>query len=333
MTPRYDFAIFGGSPLAALLCGVLAHVHGKQVLQVSDPVPRQRLPRGLDFALPLATRPASWRLIRAAAAETARLLAGIEGQDRLDLVDVKLVADLPDTAIALAHLTHVAAGYGYASREGVFRQIARFSGGVDLTHSTVQIAETARTALTVTASGPELSLDGEAVGVGQIVLADDAAILERLPEHERPAQLLVQPAMTTLTMPTRRLPARVTRYLDRGVTLVQNDDRSVLALVTDEADADARLASCLTPALPLRRRATTHYRRVVTSDGAPLVGRLGQSQLMILAGLGTVAAFLAPPLARLLAGEPTEDERQWFAAHDPAASDRAAVADISEVWR
>lgn len=333
MTPRYDFAIFGASPLAALLCGVLAHVHGKRVLQVADPVPRQRLPRGVDFALPLATRPASWRLVRVAARETAHLLAGIEGQDRLDHVDVRLVTDLPDTTAALSHLTHVAAGFGFASRDGIFRRITRFAGGVDLTNSTVQTAETARVTLIASASDPELSIDGEPMQVGQCVLADDAAILERLPESERPAQLVVQPAMTTLTAAAKRLPSRIARYLDRGVTLVQNEDRSVLALVTDEADADARLASCLVGALPLQRRATTHYRRIVTSDGAPLIGRPERSNLVILAGLGSVAAFLAPVVARWLAGDPTEDEREWFAAHAPSASNRAAVADISEIWR
>jgi len=32
MAARYDFAIFGTRPLAALLCGLLAHRHDKLVL-------------------------------------------------------------------------------------------------------------------------------------------------------------------------------------------------------------------------------------------------------------------------------------------------------------
>lgn len=326
----YDFAVFGTSPLAALVCGLLAHQHGMQVLRVADPVPRQRLPRRIDVALPLATRPASWRLLRAAATETTSLLSDIEGLDRLDRTDIKLVADLPETAGALAHLTHVAAGYGFGSRDGVFRAVPRLSGEVDLGHSDVQTVEAGRVTLTPGRGGAELTLDDEAMPVGQIVLADDAAILDLLPEAERPMLLLAEPAMATLTAPAKRLVAGVVRYLDRGVTLIQREDHSVLALVTGHADAAARLGSCLDGALPLQRRATTHYRRLVTADGAPLIGRLKPSKLVVVAGLGTIGAFLAPPIARLLAGVPTDDESPWFAAHDPARTNRTPVADIVE---
>jgi len=332
MAARYDFAIFGTRPLAALLCGLLAHRHGQQVLRIADPVPRQRLPRAIDIALPLAVRPGSWRLVGTAAAETARLLADIDGQDRLDRVHVKLVADLPETVTALAHLTHVAAGYGVVARDGVFHGVPRFSREIDLTHSSVQTVEAARVTLTPGPAGAELRLDGEALRVGQIVLADDDAVLDLLPEAELPAQLVVQPAMATLTAPAKRLPVQVMRYLDRGVILMQRADHSVLALVAGHADAEARLGSCLAGMLPLQRRATTHYRRLATTDGAPLIGRLTPSNLILIAGAGSVAAFLAPPLARLLAGVPSEEEQAWFAAHDPARTDRAPVADIVEAY-
>ena len=330
MARSYDFAIFGASPLAALLCGLLAHQHGMQVLRVADPVPRQRLPRGIDVALPLATRPASWRLLRAAVAETASLLANIEGLDRLDRTDVKLVADLPQTAGALAHLTHVAAGYGFSSRDGIFRGVPRLSGEVDLAHSTVQTVGAGRVMLMPGSTGAELTLDGDALPAGQIILADDASILDLLPDAERPAHLLAEPAMATLTAPAKRIAAGVMRYLDRGVTLMQREDHSVLALVTGHADGAGRLSSCLAGTLPLQRRATTHYRRLVTADGAPLIGRLNPSRLVVIAGLGSIAAFLAPSIARLLAGVPTDEESAWFAAHDPARTDRSPVADIVE---
>lgn len=333
MAARYDFVIFGTSPLAALLCGLLAHRHGKQVLRIADPVPRQRLPRAIDIALPLAVRPASWRLVRTAVAETAGLLVDIDGQDRLDRVDVKLVADLPETATALAHLTHVADGYGVLGRDGIFRGVQRFTGEVDLAHSSVQTVETARTTLKRGDAGAELMLDGEPVPAGQLILADDDAILDLLPEADRPALLVTETSMATLTAPARRLPVQVMRYLDRGVVLMQRADRSVLALVAGHADPDARLGSCLAGALPLQRRATTHYRRLVTRDGAPLVGRLAPSNLMVIAGAGSVGAFLAPPLARLLAGVPSDDEQAWFAAHDPARTNRVSVADVIEAQR
>jgi hypothetical protein len=329
VAPRYDFAIFGASPLAALLCGLLAHRHDKLVLRVADPAPRQRLPRSIDIALPLATRPAGWHLLRAAVTETATLLATIGGQDRFDRTDVRLVADLPETTDALAHLTHIAAAYGLPGQGGLFRGVPRLSGEIDLASSAVQTVEAGRVMLTPGRDGTGLALDGDNLPVAQIVLADDASILDLLPPDERPQPLLVQPAMATLTAPARRLPTPVMRYLDRGVTLVQNKDRSVLALVEGQADADARLASCLAGPFPLQRRATTHYHRLATIDGAPLIGRLARSGLLVIAGIGSSASFLAPPLARLLAGVATDEEQAWFAAHDPSGPSRAPVADIA----
>ena len=115
-----------------------------------------------------------------------------------------------------------------------------------------------------------------------------------------------------------QLAAPVMRYPDRGVTLVQQPDRSVLALISGERDIEARLGACLPGPFPLPRRATTHFSRLATTDGAPLIGRLRPSKLLILAGLGDAAAFFAPPIARLLAGMPKEAEKTWFSAHDPA---------------
>jgi hypothetical protein len=67
----------------------------------------------------------------------------------------------------------------------------------------------------------------------------------------------------------------------------------------------------------------------MTSDGAPLVGRLGRKGWVVVAGLGLGAAFFAPVVARLLAGTASPAESQYFAARDPArtTAQRAAVAE------
>jgi len=328
--PRgYDFAIFGASPLAALLAGLLAHDHGKHVLRIADPVSPQRLPRALDLALPLATRPASWRLLRHSEAETRALLAALDAPDTLSPTTVKLVADLPATAAALAHLSHIALGYGLRSHDGSFSNISRLNGEISLADSKVVTVERDTATLGFTRTGAaELTISGEPAAIGQIVLADDAAILDLLPEAQRPLQLAVQSMTATLTAEARRLPAPVMRYLDRGVTLSQRADQSILALVSGDADLAARLGSTLPGPFPLRRLATTHYRRLTTTDGAPLLGRLKPSKLYVIAGLGDTGLFLAPPIARLLAGKATADEKRWFGPHDPARPNRDAVAEF-----
>ena len=70
MPSGYDFAIFGSARLPALLAGLLAHDHSKQVLHIAGAVSSQRLPRRIDTAFALATRPATWRLVQQAETET-----------------------------------------------------------------------------------------------------------------------------------------------------------------------------------------------------------------------------------------------------------------------
>lgn len=331
MPSGYDFAIFGSGPFSALLAGLLAHDHGKQVARIAPAASPQRLSRGLDIALPFATRPESWRLLRRSEAETAALLASIEAGDVLGRAEVEIVADLDQTAAALAHMAHVAAGYGHRPRNGRFANVAMLTGEISLVDSKVQSLEPHRVRLGYSRSGvAELTFDDELMPVAAIVLADDPAILEHLPEAQRPAQLIAQPMTATLTAPARRLPAPVRRFPDRGVTLLQRADRSVLGLVAGASDVDARLASCLAGPFPLPRRATAHYQRLLSRDGAPLIGRLEPSGLTIVAGLGDAAAFLAPAVARALAGKSTDEETGWFVAHNPSYADRELIADFAE---
>jgi hypothetical protein len=327
MASGYDFAIFGASPLAALLAGLLAHDHGKQVIRIAEPISPQRLPRAIDIALPLATRPETWRLMRAAQAETLAILGSLGAREAIVATDLKVVADQPGTAAALAHASHMAAGYGLAVRDGVFSRISRLVGDITLADSKVQSVETA--ALDLEGGAARLIVGEEIAEAGQIILADDASILAYLTEKQRPSLLLAESMTATLTAPARRLAAPIMRFPDRGVTLAQRPDHAVLALVSGDTDVEARLASALPGPFPLPRRASSRSRRLVSADGAPVIGWLKPSKLMVIAGMGNAGAFLAPPLARLLAGKASDEERAYFAAHAPEAR-REAVADFVE---
>ncbi len=327
MAAGYDFAIFGASPLAALLAGLLAHDHGKQVIRIAEPISPQRLPRAIDLALPFATRPETWRLLRRAEAETLAILQALGAKDAIAPVDVKIVADQPGTAAALAHATHMAAGYGFGVREGIFARVSRLVSEISLADSKVQSIPSA--GLDLDGGPARLVIDGEIAETGQIILADDSAIRAHLSGERRPALLQSQSMTATLTAPARRLAAPIMRFADRGVTLAQRPDGAVLALVSGDSEVEARLASTLPGPFPLPRRASSRFRRLITTDGAPALGQLTPSRLLVLAGLGTVGTFLAPPLARWLAGNATDDERAYFAAHAPEGR-RDDVADFVE---
>jgi len=331
MSSTYDFAIFGGNAFASLVAGLLAHDHNKQVLLIADPVSPQRLPRGLDLALLFATRPQSWKMLQRGVAETRALMASLEAHDALDTVPVRIAADLPQTKAALAHVAASAHGYGQASKDGLFSGVARLVAPVALGESrVVTIGRDAATLEFTRTGAAELVISGEPTAVGQIVVADDTELLELVPPDQRPAQIVAQSMTGTLTAPAKKLPAPVMLFPDRGVSLQQRADLSILALVSGDSDIEARLASTLPGPFPLQRLATTHFRRVTTTDGAPLIGRIKPSKLMVLTGLGDAAAFFAPLMARVLADAPGDGEKAWAAACDPSRPAREAIADL--VW-
>ena len=154
--------------------------------------------------------------------------------------------------------------------------------------------------------------------------AIEQAIRAAQAETDRPSPLLAH-AMTSTLLVSRPLPTPIRRFPDRGVTLLARPGNTVLALVSGDADVDARLASCLPGPFPTKRLATTRYRRLATRDGAPVIGKVGK-QFMV-AGLGDASPFFAPALARLIAGVTEPDEKRWFAAHEPGKT-RTAIADF-----
>ncbi|RYE11171.1 MAG: hypothetical protein EOP22_01455 [Hyphomicrobiales bacterium] len=313
--PSFDYAIFGSNLLSGFLAGILAAEHGKKVVRVGRRPSARRLPRQLDLALPFSARPETWDLVSRTAAETHKLLLGMGAPEGWSATDVAWLADSAATTSDVDHAIHLAHGIGH--------QVARLDKGwalrrVPLLHPEF-LGDTM--AKWLSESGV-VSQDEGPADAAQMVLADDVAIAEQLP-----AGLATQAMTATLLAAPRALPFPLDYFPDRGVTLLRRPGNAVLALVSGESEIEARLASTLSGPFPLKRLATTRYRRVIT-DGAPMIGRMGE--IFVIAGLGEPAAFLAPPLARLLAGSSEGRERDWFATHDPAQP-RDAVADLRTV--
>ena len=129
--------------------------------------------------------------------------------------------------------------------------------------------------------------------------------------------------MTATLTASRRLAAPVMLFPDRGVTLVQRDATTVLALVSGDRDVEARLASTLPGPFPVQRLATSRFRRIVSTDGAPLLGRLKPSRLFVVAGLGSPPRSSRRRSPACSPAKLARTTKRWFSAHDPA---RAATA-------
>ena len=96
-----DFAVFGSSPLACLVAGLLVTAHKRNVVMVGDGEARYRLPRAVDLSLAPITRPETWAMLSNALPETTKLIGRIGGRHALRRVDPIFFADGPAAREAL----------------------------------------------------------------------------------------------------------------------------------------------------------------------------------------------------------------------------------------
>ena len=346
-----DFAVCGSTPFAGLLAGMLASAHGKKVCLVGESWSPYRLPRRLDVSVMPATRPETWALLKQSGAETLKLLGSI-GRGLYERVDPLFVAETPDSAAYLGHMRWVALGLGFAAERPVehsltaegticrIRDAAMLVGGraAPAIDAWLESAGVRRMPAQVTSvvsrrdGTATISMNGVALDAAALVLADDEAILNRLPDTDRHRVLAAGSCMSTVTEPAKPQSAALIQYLDRDVVVHQRAMKGpVLALARgDHHSALARVGASIATDQPLRRTGQAVYQSLTTLDGAPLVGRLGRGRMHVVAGLGMSAAFLAPAVARLLAGSPSEQEARYFEARDASrTAARHNVADMA----
>lgn len=343
-----DFAIFGASPAALLLGGLLAATHGKAVCVIGEPWSPWPLQRRLDAAFLIATRPATWALLRAGSAETTKLVNGM-GKGLVDHVDPVLIAETPQSLEAVAHMRAVAVGTGYAMERVGDRSLTDPAAAWRLRDIPALVHGKAEPAISawLDRSGArrwrpqdgefairrdgtvKIRSFGREFEAGQAVLADDAALLGWLPQAALDRLRLV-PARTVLTEPARPIAAPIVRYLDRRVTLTQRGKSGVTAIATGSDQNSARIGAALAPQAPLRRAGDVAHTHVETGDGAPLVAYGTGTRTRIVAGFGDAVVFFMPALARFLAGKASQAEAAFFAAHDFGRGNaRQQVADFS----
>jgi hypothetical protein len=331
---QLDFAVFGSSPLAGLIAGLLAGRHKRQVVMVGDAQARYRLPRTFDMSVAPITRPETWALLKAVLSESSKLITRIGGRHALRRVDPIFFADGPATREALGHFSHMARAYGMIletvppAKTGADRTALRISDAVTVHRPGFEPAmETwlaeqgvrrfAPEMATMAAGGSTMIKEGDAVLVARrAVLVDDEAIVRCLPGWQWPAQLLRRPHATILTASSRHLAGPIMVQLDSGTILVQHEEGGMAAMGPGSLSAfSARLSALLSEAGQLQQVGQVGYEILFPGDGAPLLGPVTTDGPLILTGLGPIGAFMAPILARWLAGEASSDETEWCEAH------------------
>lgn len=343
-----DFAVIGATPLARLLTGQLATAHGKSVILVGQSQSAYRLPRALDLSVGAITRPESWALLTAGTPETLKLLSRIGGRGTWFRVDPILFARGAAEKEALAHIRHMAAAYGVSVERVPRPDLPNGDEGIVL-RDAVQLHRPAlesalhawldKNGVTRVAAptlvapndhgGAEIHHENRQYSARQLILADDEALLEHVSPENWPSLLQIREAATILAEPTPALPAAVMQLIDNGTILAQSAARGVVGLGAGELENFAsEFKALLGPGRPFVQAGQARYRRVLTKDGAPAVGRLGQTGSTVLAGLGLGGAFLAPTLGRWLCGAPSDAENAWLNARMVSRDTSSAVTDF-----
>lgn len=330
---QVDFAIFGSSPLAGLVAGLLASRHKRGVIMVGDAQARYRLPRTLDMSVAPITRPETWALLKACLPDIAKLITKIGGRHALRRIDPIFFADGVAAREALGHFSHLARAHGMVletvppAKIGADRAALRISDAVTIHRPGFEPALESwlnelgirrfapETAMMAPGGATAIKADDEAIVARRAILVDDAAIFRALPGWQWPAQLLRRPHATILTASSRHLAGPIMLQLDSGTILVQHEEGGMAAMGPGNLGAfSPRLAGLLADSGQLQQVGQVGYESLVSGDGAPLLGPVTADGPLILTGLGPIGAFLAPVLARWLAGEASSEEIEWCEA-------------------
>lgn len=328
-----DFAVFGSSPLAGLIAGLLASRHKRQVVMVGDAQARYRLPRTLDLSVAPITRPETWAMLMATLPDSSKLITKIGGRHALRRVDPISFADGLAAREALGHFSHMARAHGMIletvppAKIGADRAALRisdavtihrpgFEPGLETWLGELGIRRFAPETATLAPGGAVAIKAGDEVLIARrAVLVDDAAIFQALPGWQWPAQLLRRPHATILTASSRHLAGPIMLQLDSGTILVQHEEGGMAAMGPGTLGAfSAQLSTLLAEAGQLQQVGQVGYETLIPDDGAPLLGPVTADGPLILTGLGPTGAFMAPVLARWLAGEASSEETEWCEA-------------------
>ncbi|MCD7059510.1 hypothetical protein [Pelagibacterium xiamenense] len=341
-------AVVGDSPFAAFLAGLLASAHGRETMLVGATPSPLRVPRGPALSIAPLLRPESWRLLLDTVPETLRLLARI-GPRLSERSNVVLGASGALQSYALEHSRHLAAGFGQAVEPAVpaptgFDTAYRVRDAHRIVEAAFWSAVPdwlARHNVTTIAPGEPLSLrrDGSGTVGGlqadHVVLADDTAIAAHCNRYDLDA-IAHRVAMTAFrTEPAAPLDDPVRMAMGGDFALTQTPDLALDIVAPGQpADAVRHAGRFLAHPASVRLAARSSFDALVPRDGAPVFGRLRQGRATVVFGLGAGAVFVAPAIARLIAGEPMAAERGWAEARRANRDmSRSPVAEFPPVTR
>lgn len=333
-------AVVGASPFAWLLAGLLASDHSRAIVLVSPPPNPHALRPLPSLSLAPATRPETWSILSRHARPALRRLSRIVPTIG-ERVDMRMQARSAQAIVALGHMRHIAGGFGYPidpmektpRGASVGLRDVRLIDAAALHEAGPSWLAAANVAVLHSVDGLTIRRDGTArfgaTTIDQVILADDASILQWLDPDEIASFARTEHWAGIETAPQKPARHRAGFDLDTGTIFAQSADGIIRAAARDDdGNALPRIADCLSldPAPRLAARAS--FSRLCSHDGAPVLGPTRRAKLFVVAGLGALDLVLAPLVAGIIAEQASGLEAEWAAAH--GADLRQPRRDIAE---
>jgi len=338
MPQRFDFAILGASPFAALVALGLAETGLKVCVAGPSRSPMQ-LMRGLDVAAGAITRPETWQVLQASLRDGESLISRHFPQ-AVQREALALSARSAGGRDALGHIRHMAGAFGVTTeplpkrngeaailmrglgrldRRKIYRDLPKVfaAAGVELIGAIPEQLEI---------SGGETTFETETgpVRAHSAVLAGNAtAPLVGMLGLDHRVECVETWAL--LTRPAAPVRWGCALDIDDGASLQRFDNGQVeVACPGKRADAFERLASLLAPDGEIDVIGMAEYRTVRVPDRAPLINPPQARSPGFAFGLEPYGAFLAPVFVAYLLGKTDAGTAAFFAGLGPGKREGVA---------
>lgn len=328
----YDVAVIGSGALACLVGGLLVSGPARSTVLVTTPPAAFRLPRSLSLGLSPMTRPDRARASLAARTETLALAADL-GKGALLAEDVSFLARNSADLDGLGHFRHLMRSFGETvepllargSDQPIGVRVRNLAVGAptrfDMAASDwadragVRRLDARETAVALKRDGScRLTYAGITTEAAQAVLLSDEAILAlAAPDSLDKVLEIVPQEAALLSAPGLRLRSPVQVDLATGLTLFGHRG-TFLALTDGRVRLEQALSQAMPDAAGVGILSHARFDALVSRDGAPYFGHLKNSRTLLAVALGPMAAFLAPMVARWVAGTLTEVETAFVEA-------------------
>jgi len=325
-----EFAVLGSTPMAAVLAGALAKLHGRKVSWVGRFAHPLRPQRGFDMSVSPLTRPETWQLLRECTPEFTALVDGMEVTER---VDPLFVARQHHGVELISHMHNIAAGFGYSiERQAIsdeYSLAVQFRDAVRvlrrpfaqlaqnwLTECGVHVVPTNDVSIQQKKSGVlHLKGIGETIVAQQVVLADDDAIFLHAKPQQIASYFSTVPTLGYLIEPVGEMKSSVVHDVESGLTIYQRKNGALDCVAPDlSQNIESRICSHVDRGNSVRLAGKTNFEVLRSKDGAAFVGEIGSAKPVLLGGFGATGLFQTPAIARLLTGNGTDFEKSYFEA-------------------